>query len=87
MPLYDYSCHNCKKTFEVRHGMFFESQKCIFCHSEDVVRNPPLSHNNVVKTTTAPTGNSKPGKIVDKYISDAKEEIRKEKIKLRSEEK
>jgi hypothetical protein len=67
--------------------MFFESQKCIFCHSEDVVRNPPLSHNNVVKTTTAPTGNSKPGKIVDKYISDAKEEIRKEKIKLRSEEK
>ena len=67
--------------------MFFEEQRCIFCYSEDVVRNPPLSHNNVVKTTSSSTAKSKPGTIVDKYISDAKEEIRKEKIKLRSEEK
>jgi len=67
--------------------MFFEDQKCIFCHSDDVVRKPSLSHNNIVKTTTTSSKSSKPGKIVDKYISDAKEEIKKEKSRLRSEEK
>jgi len=67
--------------------MFFEDQKCIFCHSDDVARKPSLSHNNVVKTTTTSSKSSKPGKIVDKYISDAKEEIKKEKSRLRSEEK
>ena len=87
MPLYDYSCHDCKKSFEARHGMFFEDQKCISCHSENVVRTPPLSHNNIIKVASVSTGTPKPGQVVDKYISDAKEEIRKEKTRLRAEEK
>ena len=61
--------------------MFFEGQKCIYCHSEDLFRLPQgtLSKKNLDKPT-------KPGKIVDKFIKDAKEEVMKEKKKLRSEE-
>jgi len=81
MPTYCYRCHDCRKTFEVRHGMFFENQRCVFCKSEDVFRLP----QGQLKKTAEPT-TKRPGKVVDKYIEDAKEEIKQEKKKLRAEE-
>tara|TARA_A100001015_G_C14967527_1_gene703645 strand:+ start:1469 stop:1717 length:249 start_codon:yes stop_codon:yes gene_type:complete len=81
MPMYAYKCTDCKKTFEIRHGMFFEAQRCVYCHSEDVFRLPSLSER---KTTTQ--GSKGPGKVVDQYISDVKEEIEQEKKKLKEEE-
>ena len=80
MPAYYYRCHDCKKDFEVRHGMFFESQKCIFCYSENVFKLPSLSENKVTNKI------NKAGKIVDQYIEDAKQELKKEKKSLKTEE-
>ena len=81
MPIYCYKCHDCRKTFEIRHGMFFENQRCIHCQSDNIFREPNLTEKKV-------EGNSikKAGKIVDKYIEDAKSEIKKEKQKLRTEQ-
>ena len=61
--------------------MFFEQDRCIHCASEDIFKVPSL---HTVKKTTNTT--VKPGKIVDQYIRDAKEEIKKEKRTLANEE-
>ena len=83
MPLYCYKCHDCKRSFEVRHGMFFENQRCIHCHSDDIFKVPDLQYTNIKNAKNIKT---RPGKIVDKYIEDAKKEIKKEKKKFKSEE-
>ena len=80
MPTYLYKCHQCKRTFEVRHGMFFENQKCIHCHSSEVFKVPSIQQR------IEKDGKTKTGSIVDKYIKDAKKEISDEKKKLKSEE-
>ena len=82
MPLYCYRCHDCRKTFEIRHGMFFENQRCIHCRSSNIFREP---QGKLVKSFEK-SESQKPGKVVDKYIEDAKQEIKKEKRKLKSEE-
>ena len=82
MPVYLYRCESCKKDFEVRHGMFFESQRCVYCHSSEVFKKPTLSE----KINSKPTNNKKAGLTVDQYIKDAKKEIQEEKKKLKSEE-
>ena len=81
MPIYCYKCHDCRKTFEIRHGMFFENQRCIHCQSDNIFREPNLTEKKVEGNST-----KKAGKIVDKYIEDAKSEIKKEKQKLRTEQ-
>lgn len=81
MPLYSYKCADCKKTFEVRHGMFFEDQKCVHCYSTDIFRLPSLSSKKSI--TESP---SKVGRVVDKYISDVKEELKQERKTLKEEE-
>ena len=83
MPIYSYKCEQCKAIFDVRHGMFFESQRCIKCYSDEVYRIPNEINLPSDKNSNSP---SKPGKIVDKYIEEAKEEIKKEKKRLKSEE-
>lgn len=81
MPIYVYKCRSCKQTFEKRHGMFFQQERCVLCHSEDIFKVPSIQiHSKPAETKT------KAGKIVDEFIKDAKEEVRKEKKKLASEE-
>ena len=84
MPVYTYRCQNCSKIFDVRHGMFFEHQRCTSCASEDVFRLPPAGLTGISEKKEEST--SKPGKVVDQYIKDAKEEVKREKKKLKSEE-
>lgn len=81
MPVYCYSCRNCNNSFEVRHSMNFDSQTCTKCDSEDVFKIPSLSETKI----SIPTA-SKAGKIVDEYIKDTRQEINKEKQKLRTQE-
>jgi putative FmdB family regulatory protein len=81
MPLYAYKCTDCKRTFEVRHGMFFEDQKCTHCFSLDIFRLPSLSSRK-----SAVTSPDKVGKVVDKYIADVKEELKQERKTLKEEE-
>jgi len=82
MPLYVYSCEDCKHKFEIRHGMFFENQRCVKCHSEHVFKIPSIGDSPL----TAPPSGPKVGQVVDKYIEDVKSDIKKEKKKLSSEE-
>ena len=83
MPLYCYHCDDCNKNFEMRHGMFFEDQRCIYCHSSEIFKVPNIALNS---TKTNNTQAQRAGKIVDNYIKDAKEEIKKEKKNMKSEE-
>jgi len=82
MPLYVYSCDDCKHKFEIRHGMFFENQRCVKCYSEHVFKVPSIGE---AQKTTTQTG-SRAGKVVDKYIEDVKSDIKEEKNRLKSEE-
>ena len=81
MPIYCYSCKECEHQFEIRHSMFYDSQRCIKCDSCDVFKIPSLSLYKAPLKSTQRTG-----KIVDDYIRDVKEEIKQEKHKLKSEE-
>ena len=83
MPLYAYKCSDCSKSFEVRHGMFFENQKCTYCFSEDVFKITKIEYTGNPAKTTSP---NKPGKIVNDYIEEARKEIKQEKKKFKSEE-
>lgn len=80
MPVYCYRCKSCDSIFEARHSMSFENQHCTFCDSEEVFKIPSLSLNKKAFKS------SQPGKIVDSYIQDAKREIKKEKLNMKSEE-
>ena len=80
MPVYCYKCKNCQKEFEIRHSMSYESQLCIFCQSDSVFKIPSLA--KVKKHFKA----NRTGKVVDQYIEEVKQEIKNEKIKLKSEE-
>lgn len=84
MPVYTYKCHDCSKIFDVRHGMFFEHQRCVSCQSENVFRLPPAGITGIVEKKEQ--NSTKPGQVVDQYIKDAKEEVKREKKKLKSEE-
>ena len=75
MPTYVYRCHDCKKTFEKKHGMFFEQKVCIHCYGEDIFKVPSLEYTNQSKS--ASNSSKKVGKVVDDYIRDAKEEREK----------
>lgn len=82
MPVYCYKCTDCELEFEVRHSMSFEDQLCVGCESEKVFKIPSLSSSQIISGTRA----SKPGKVVDNYIRDVKQEIKQEKKELRSRE-
>ena len=82
MPVYVYKCHDCKRTFEKRHGMFFEQRICIHCHGDNIFKVPNLEYTSKKNTESS----KKVGKIVDEYIKDVKEEIKKEKQSLKKKE-
>ena len=79
MPIYTYKCHTCREIFDVRHGMFFEGQRCTKCHSDDVFRLPSLSEKQVVSDS------KKTGKVVKDYIEKTKKEIKDYKKNLSKE--
>ena len=81
MPRYTYKCDTCRETFETNHGMFFEKQDCDLCGAKDCLNKVPvfMSIKKVAST-------NKPGKIVDNYIRDAKQEIKETKRQFRGEE-
>jgi len=82
MPIYCYKCNDCCEEFEIKHPMSFEEQTCLFCDSDNIFKVPSLS----IVDKTPSFGVPKPGSIVNKYINDAKEEMKKEKILLKEKE-
>ena len=84
MPVYLYRCRSCEETFEVRHSMSEEQEKCTLCGSESIFRVPSLTDVKIPRHLDY--AHKSPGKIVDQYIIDTKKQIKKEKDKLRKEE-
>ena len=80
MPRYVYECTACRGTFEITHGMFFVLDRCKLCHSHETVYLLP-EFNITKPKKNLEHSNQRPGKIVDQYIKDAKEEIKQEKKK------
>ena len=85
MPVYAYKCHTCRHIFEVRHGMFFESQRCVKCHSDDLQKIPTEIFIEANKDTKE-VSKVRPGKLVDEFIQETKKEVKKEKQKLKQQE-
>ena len=81
MPTYVYQCKKCNKIFEIRHSMSERQKSCIHCESEKIFKVP-----NVLRSKKNNFSNFKPGKLVDEYITQTKEEVKKEKHRLKNEE-
>lgn len=82
MPAYVYRCRDCNSTFEVRHSMSEKQEKCTVCEGHNIFKVPSISKSFGLKNAN----NSVPGKIVDDYIRETKDEIKKEKKRMQSEE-
>jgi putative FmdB family regulatory protein len=80
MPVYCYKCDSCETSFEIRHSMFFEDQTCVKCGSEQIFKVPSILDIRKRKTT------HRPGKVVDEYIKNAKEDLKIEKKDLLNKE-
>ena len=85
MPVYLYHCKSCDETFEVRHSMSEEQTECVKCKSESIFRVPSLSEikfqnhlNYAHKQAT--------GKVVNDFIEETKQAVKKEKRDLQKEE-
>lgn len=80
MPRYAYRCDACKEVFEVTHGMFFIQEVCKLCHRKgELVKLPCFTIPKTEKLE------QKPGKVVDAFIEDAKNDLKKQKKELKSE--
>ena len=84
MPVYVYRCNDCLETFEVRHSMSQQQNSCVLCNGESVFKIPAIANTNISKSNKKES--LRPGHVVDDYIKLAKEEVRKEKRRLQSEE-
>ena len=82
MPRYCYRCDNCKETFEVSHGMFFEQERCIKCQSIGHLTKVP---DFTIKKAHQSTTQKPAGAIVDEFIEDAKKDLKKQRKDLKTE--
>lgn len=80
MPRYVYHCEKCDDIFEYYHGMKEKKSECEVCKEQTLLKLPHFS--GIVKKEIK----QKPGSIVDNYIEEAREEIRREKDELRKTE-
>ena len=76
MPRYDYHCKSCEITSTIRHSIKEEVTLCPKCGKEALVRL--LSMPFVFRGKTA-------GKVVEKHIEDAKQELVKDKKEMKKE--
>ena len=83
MPRYAYRCDACKETFEINHGMFFEQDRCIKCHRDGYLVKLP---NFTIKSSSSKQEEKKTGSIVDEFIKDAKQDLKRQKRDLKTEE-
>lgn len=77
MPRYTYHCEICDNVFEYYHGMKEKISECEVCKQQSLLKLPHFS--GTIKKEVK----QKPGSIVESYIEEAREEIRKEKDQLK----
>ena len=85
MPEYTYKCRACETVYEKRHSIKERLTDCEKCNVSDSLERIP-STPLVLKNNKRGGIIEKPGKVVEKYISDVKEEIKVEKENLSKQE-
>lgn len=78
MPRYAYHCEKCDNTFEYYHGIKEKISECEVCKEQTLLKIPLFS--GMIKKETK----QKTGSIVENYIEETREEIKKEKQKLKN---
>ena len=82
MPRYCYRCDNCKETFEINHGMFFQQEQCIKCNNIGHLTKVP---DFTIKKRSQNDAQKRTGAIVDEFIEDAKKDLKQQRKSLKTE--
>jgi len=61
-----------------------QQNSCILCSGESVFKIPAIANTNISKNNK--NKNSPPGRLVDDYIKQTKQDVKREKRRLKSEE-
>ena len=83
MPKYYYQCKKCNFSFEVIHSIKEKKHDCITCETSGSLSRIPFIATTVSKE---PSGEQKPGELVNRFIKEATEEIKIEKEQYKKEE-
>jgi len=76
VPLYIYECDACKGTYELRHSIKEDPERCKECEVEGALRRIPAMPIIIKKEKGTPT---KAGELVKKFIEEARRDLKKEK--------
>ena len=82
MPRYVYHCSSCDETYETIHGMNDDHDVCEICKERGSLSRVP----GLIGSFKFIEKEAKPGKVVKKYIADAKEELKQERKALKTKE-
>jgi len=77
VPKYLYRCESCGEQYNIRHSIKEKRETCEKCETKTLIRVPTYSGNHKIKDT------KKAGDLVNKYIENAKEEIKDYKEELK----
>ena len=69
MPKYAYKCKSCSHEFEIRHSIKDKLVHCVTCDEGTLQRIPSVVTNVKIKEK------QQTGKIVDKFIEEARQEV------------
>ena len=80
MPRYTYRCAECEGVFLAFHSMKESIEKCELCTVEGTIQRIPSTFNSQI---TKKHGKKKVGEIVKTFIEESREEIKKEKERMK----
>ena len=86
MPEYIYKCRSCEIVFEIFHSIKEKIEDCDHCGENTSLERVP-SLPLILKKNNNNGIIGKPGEMVKDFISDAKEEMKREKKRLSEREK
>ena len=83
MPIYQYHCKNCEKEFSAVHSINERLERCKFCKNTGCLKKV---YSTFTTKTDSKQSKQKPGVIVKEYIKSTREEVKKEKQRMKDEE-
>jgi len=83
MPKYCYRCKECDITFEAVHHIKEKLYDCTDCETSGSLNRIPFV---IRKAQSSSSDKQKPGELVNRFINEAREEIKVEKEQYKKEE-
>ena len=83
MPKYCYRCKECDITFEAIHSIVEKLYDCTSCETSGSLNRIPFV---IRRAQTRPPDKQKPGELVNRFIKEAREEVKVEKEQYKKEE-